>query len=208
MSIKEKFNNLDKREKLIIIAAFSITLFFLWDNFFYQPTYKKQLALQVKLNNAEQQKTDQQLSIINFENSSHTDPNLINTNKLISLKTQYNKLQELMIENNSNFVPPHLMGDALNDILNKNKQLTLVKLNTLPITTLLESQKNNPIYKHGLIMTFTGNYQDTFEYLKTLESLPWKLIWESIDFQVKDHPVAETTIKVYTLSFKENWIGV
>jgi MSHA biogenesis protein MshJ len=107
-------------------------------------------------------------------------------------------------------VPPQLMSVALSDILNQNNHLTLIKLDTLPVTTLLESKTSqaNPIYKHGLAITFAGSYLDTLNYLKALESLPWHFIWESIDFQVKNYPIAETTIKVYTLSFKEIWLGV
>jgi MSHA biogenesis protein MshJ len=102
------------------------------------------------------------------------------------------------------------MAVALSDILNRNNQLTLIKLDTLPITTLLKSKQPqlNPIYKHGLTITFSGSYLDTFNYLKALESMPWHFIWESIDYQVKDYPIAETTLRVHTLSFKESWLGV
>jgi hypothetical protein len=32
--------------------------------------------------------------------------------------------------------------------------------------------------------------------------------WDSIDYQVKNYPLAETTIRAYTLSFEESWLGV
>jgi len=107
-------------------------------------------------------------------------------------------------------VPPQLMAIALSDILNRNNQLSLIKLDTLPATALTESKQSQPntIYKHGLSITFSGSYLDTLNYLKALESLPWHFIWESIDYQVIDYPTAETTIRVYTLSFKESWLGV
>jgi len=207
--LQEKFASLTQREKIIVFFAVLAGIWAGWDNFFYQPIQKKQHDLQQKLNSLKQQITDQQLTIIKLENSPHTDPNLSNRNRLVELKAEYNRAQELVM-NDKSLVPPQLMATALSDILNQNKQLTLIKLDTLPVTTLLESKQlqSTPIYKHGLEITFSGSYLDTLNYLKALESLPWHFVWESIAYQVIHYPTAETTIKVYTLSFKESWLGI
>jgi MSHA biogenesis protein MshJ len=209
-NLQAKFEALTKREKIIVTGAVLIGLWVVWDNFFYQPIQKKQRTLQQELTNIRQQITEQQLALIKLENSPHVDPNLNNRNTLARLKTEYNRLHELKMQSGKNFVPPHLMAVALSDILNKNRHLTLIKLDTLPATTLLESKQpqQNPVYKHGLAITFSGSYLDTLNYLKALEALPWHFIWESIDYQVKEYPAAETTIRAYTLSFKESWLGV
>lgn len=209
-NLQEKFEALTQREKIIIIGAVVAGIWIGWDNFFFQPTQKKQQAFQKEITGLRQQIADQQLAAIKLETSSHSDPNLNNQNKLAELKAEYNRQQELMMQGNKNFVPPHLMAVALSDILNQNKQLALIKLDTLPVTTLLESKQpqTSPIYKHGLAITFSGSYLNTLNYLKALESLPWHFIWESIDYRVTDYPSAETTIKAYTLSFKETWLGV
>lgn len=208
-NLQEKFEALTQREKIIVVAAILIGLWVGWDSFFYQPIQKKQQALQQKLTDLNQQIATQQVTAIKLESSSHVDPNLNNRLKLDQLKAEHNRLKELMMHDKS-LVPPQLMATALSDILTQNNKLTLIKLDTLPVTTLLESKQpqTNPIYKHGLSITFSGSYLDTLNYLKALESLPWHFVWESIDYQVKDHPIAETTIRVYTLSFKESWLGV
>ncbi|WP_333877186.1 hypothetical protein [Methylobacter sp.] len=208
-NLQEKFEALTQREKIIVVVAILIGLWVGWDSFFYQPTQKKHQALLLQLTDLKQQLTAQQLATIKLENSSHTDPNLANRNKLVELKAEYNRLQELIMHDKS-LVPPQLMAVALSDILTKNNELTLIKLDTLPVTTLLESKQSqaNPIYKHGLTITFSGSYLNTLNYLKALESLPWRFVWESIDYQVKDYPTAETTLRAYTLSFKESWLGV
>ncbi len=193
----------------MIVAALA-GLWFGWDSLLYQPSQKKQQTFQQELNNLKLQISDQQIAAIRLEHSPHTDPNQNNQNQLAALKAEYNRLQKLMMNGDKSFVPPHLMAVALSDILNQNKQLTLTKLDTLPVTTLLKSKQTqlNPIYKHGLAITFSGTYLDTLNYLKALEALPWHFIWESIDYRVKDYPTAETTITAYTLSFKENWLGI
>ncbi len=209
-NLQEKFEALAKREKIMVTGTLLLVLAAAWDNFFYQPIQEKQLKLQKELASLKQQIADQQITLIKLGNSPTVDLNLDNRSKLIALKSEYNHLQEQMMQSGKNFAPPHLMAAALSDILNQNSRLTLIKLDTLPVTTLIESkpQQTNPIYKHGLVITFSGTYLDTLNYLKALESLPWHFIWESIDYQVKDYPVAETTIRAYTLSFKESWLGV
>jgi MSHA biogenesis protein MshJ len=208
-NLQEKFAALTQREKVIVVAAVLIGLWVGWDNFFYQPIQKKQQALQQKLSSLTQQITALQLAAIKLEGSSQIDPNLNNKLKLDQLKAEHSRLKELMMRD-KRLVPPQLMAVALSDILSQNDKLTLIKLDTLPVTTLLESKQpqSNPIYKHGLTITFSGSYLDTLNYLKALESLPWHFVWESIDYQVIDFPTAETTIRVYTLSFKESWLGV
>jgi len=208
-NLQEKFEALTNREKIILVFAVLAGIWFGWDYLFYQPNQKKHQALQQKLTSLKQQATDQQLALIKLENSRNIDPNLNNRNKLTALKAEHSRLQELMMHDKS-LVPPQLMAIALSDILNRNNQLSLIKLDTLPATALTESKQSQPntIYKHGLSITFSGSYLDTLNYLKALESLPWHFIWESIDYQVIDYPTAETTIRVYTLSFKESWLGV
>ena len=222
-NLQEKFVALSQREKIIVVAMAAVGFWFAWDTFFFQPLEKKQQTLQKELSSLKQQLTEQQLKAINLENSSHINPNQDNKNKLDKLKAESNHQQELIMQGDKSFVPPHLMASALNDILKQNKQLTLIKLETLPVTTLLDAKKpqdakqplllqqlplEHTMYQHGLTITFAGSYLDTLNYLKALEALSWRIVWESIDYQVKDYPIAETTIRVYTLSFKENWLAV
>lgn len=208
-SLVEKFEALSKREKIIVISAVILGLWSGWDSFFYQPTQKELKASLQELGSIKQQISSQQQMAAILENSPRLDPNLGNRNKLAELKAEHSRLQDLL-KHDKMLVPPQLMAEALSDILSQNNHLTLIKLDTLPVSPLLESKlpQQNPIYKHGLSITFSGSYLDTLNYLKALESLPWHFIWESIDFQVTNYPIAVTTVKVYTLSFKEIWLGI
>lgn len=209
--LQEKFFTLSSREQIIVVAAALVSLWVGWDNFFYQPLSKNKQTLQKELTRINQQITEQQITAIKLESGVHIDPNLSNKNKLLELQSEYHHLQEQMMrQGDKNLAPPHLMAVALGDILSQNKHLTLIKLDTLPVTTLLKSKQAqlNPIYKHGLAITFSGGYLDTLNYLKALESLSWHFLWESVNYQVTEHPTAETTIKVYTLSFKESWLDI
>jgi MSHA biogenesis protein MshJ len=124
------------------------------------------------------------------------------------LKIQYSQLENQLNKEDKKFVPPKLMAKLLGDMLNQAPELSLIKLETLPMIQLTQEKNTFPVYKHGLSITFTGNYFSTLHYLKSLESLPWHFYWETIDYQVKDHPEALTSFTIYTLSFEETWLGV
>lgn len=137
------------------------------------------------------------------------DPNKTNRQLLKQAKDELSQLKQQLKISDKKFVPPYLMASVLQDILQKNSGLKLVQLETLPVTSLLDSEQvKSVIFRHGLSLTLTGNYFNTLNYLKALEALPWRFNWESINYKVKQYPIAETTIQVYTLSFEENWIGL
>jgi MSHA biogenesis protein MshJ len=207
--LREIFNSLTPKEQIYVTSALLVALWAGWDHLFYQPVTLKQTLLKQQLTNLNTQIASQQQVAAQLENSGNTDPNVDNQNKLNELKAQYSRLQEQIMLGNKKFVPPRLMAKALSDMLKQNQQLALIKLESLPPTTLLASkQQHQPIYKHGLVITFTGNYIDTVKYLKALEALPWAFIWDSMDYQVKSYPLAVCTLHVYTLSFEEGWLGV
>lgn len=208
-NLQERFQSLTLRERFIVVVAFLAALWGSWDHFFYQPVALKKMSLNQELVGINKQIKNQQEIATQLEAVSNIDPNADNQKKLNKLKVQYGHLQDRVMRDNKKFVSPSLMAKALNDMLKQNQALTLIKLTTLPVTTLLaEKQQNFPIYKHGLVMTFTGKYIDTLNYLKALENLPWAIIWESFDYQVKEYPMAEITIQIVTLSFEKDWLGV
>lgn len=207
--IQERFESLTTREKVIVAATLLVALWSGWDSIFYQSVALKQKSLKQQLLSLNSQIDSQRQTATLLENSGDIDPNAQNQKKLAELKAQYSRLQEQVMLGNKKFVPPQLMAKALSDMLKQNQQLTLIKLESLPPTTLLAAkQQHQPIYKHGLLITFTGNYSDTVNYLEALEALPWAIVWDSLDYQVKIYPMAEITIRAVTLSFEKGWLGV
>ena len=207
--LRERFLELTHREKIIVIATGIVCLWGAWDRLFWSPLKQQQNQLDQELSNLTQQLSAQQQTAIKLEAGIKVDPNQINKNKLAELDSALIRLQKQISQAGEKFVPPRLMTQALNDILIRNKQLTLLKLDTLPVTTLRQAENQYiPVYIHGLTLTFSGNYLNTLNYLKDLEALSWRINWDSINYQVKNYPIAETTIRAYTLSFEESWLGV
>jgi MSHA biogenesis protein MshJ len=207
--VQERFESLTKREKIIVVSASMAIIWSLWDSVFYQPTAAKQKLLKQELISLNSEIATQRQTAALFESTGNANPNIDNQKKLAELKNQYSRLQEQVMLGDKKFVPPQLMAGALSDILKQDHHLALIKMESLPPETLLpEKQQHQPIYKHGLVITFAGNYSDTVNYLEKLEALPWAIVWEGLDYQVKNYPMAEITIHAVTLSFEKGWLGV
>lgn len=207
--LQVRYESLTTREKIIVVSTLLVAFWALWDSVLYQPFAAKQKLLQQQLLNLNTEITSKQKIANALESSGISDPNIANQNKLDALKVQYSHLQEQVMLGSKKFVPPQLMAKALSDMLKQNHQLKLIKLESLPPTTLLAAkQQHQPIYQHGLEITFSGTYAETINYLEALEALPWAIVWDSLDYRVKNHPMAEITIRVVTLSFDKGWLGV
>lgn len=204
-----RFNSLTDREQLIFLGTILIVVWSLWDNYIYQPLLAEQKQVETKLTDINNQLSIYQQTAIDIETIGKLDPNLENKNKLKQVTAQLELLKSQLGVGEKEFVSAHKMAELLTDMLKQKNGLTLIKLETLPVTTLSESdQQQSWVYRHGLSLTLSGNFNDTVNYLKSLESLPWRFSWDKVDYQVTEYPIAETTLRLYTLSFEENWLGL
>jgi len=208
-TLLDRFNGLSDREKIIVICTLLIAIWGAWDKLVYLPFSTEQKKLATELSNIEMQLSAQQQAAQQIEALGKIDPNQAKKNTLSNIKIELTKLRKQLDIGEKRFVPANLMAQVLHDLLKKNHGLQLINLETLPVSPFTESSSQKSwVYRHGLSITLSGNYFNTLNYLKSLESLPWRFNWDSIDYKVKEYPVAETTLKVYTLSFEENWLGL
>jgi MSHA biogenesis protein MshJ len=201
-NLPKKYAALTPREQRLIVATLLMGLSAGWYTLFYDPVMQEQTELRQQLIDMETQLAIQQQTAIQLEIRHAHDPDLSTKNQLLELQAQFQRLQEQVQSLNKQFVPPALMAKALSDLLKQNSQLTLIKLETLPV------KQQQLIYQHGLVLHFSGSYLATLNYLKSLEAMPWNFIWDSIDYQVKDYPMAEITLRVHTLSLEKSWLNV
>ena len=115
-------------------------------------------------------------------------------------------------------VPPNRMVKVLEDMLNRDSHVRLVKLRTLPVAALVEpmdggavksaAASKNVVYKHGIELTVEGSYLDLLEYQSRLEQLRWRMFFARTSVNSVDYPKVLMTITLYTLSLDEAWLIV
>jgi MSHA biogenesis protein MshJ len=205
----QRFLLLSQREKLMVSSAFLLILWGIWDNLVYQPLLKNNQLLETEIVNLRTQHNANLEIAKQIENQGQINPNAITREQLTHLQASVNSLKAQLGMGEKKFVPSQLMANALSDILKQNSALRLIKLETLPVSGF-GNQDQQPawLFRHGMVITLQGDYFGVLNYLKTLEALPWRIHWDSIDYSVKDYPLAETRLQVYTLSFDQDWLGV
>lgn len=205
----QRFASLTVREQRMVVGTVLIMLWGGWDNFYYEPALKEQQQLENQIKQLNQQISALQAVTTELETTPVIDPNNQNRQSLSALELSINRLKNQLGAGEKRFVPAQLMASALRDMLKQHGDLQLTKLETLP-PTAFGSSDNEPvwIYRHSMVITLQGDYFSTLNYLKSLEALPWRIHWDTIDYQVKDYPQAETRIQIYTLSFEQDWLRV
>lgn len=208
-TFRQRFAMLSQREKLMVVGTGLLILWAGWDNLFYQALQKDNRDIRAETASLQSQLLANQQIAKQLEDINRNDPNAKNRQQLAHLRQSVNSLKQQISLGEKKFVPSHQMAGALRDMLKQHGNLKLVKLETLPVTPFgISEQQPAWVYRHAIAMTLQGDYFSTLNYLKALENLPWRIHWDSIAYQVKDYPMAETRIQVYTLSFEEDWLGV
>ena len=210
---------LSLRERAAILLAIIVAIFVLWHEVMLSPLDKSATALQIKVKkqtkDLERVRAQQKLIL----QRASVDPDAETRSDIDALKTAMTALDKRLREMTVNLVEPARMAQVLEDVLTRNTDLKLVRVEVLEPRPLNEPAKgdkadsdtNNKlpdVYKHALQIEFEGSYLSTLEYMRQIEGLSQQFYWGSINFVVDQFPTARITITVNTLSLSEEWIGV
>lgn len=201
-----RFNALSVREKLMSTGTIVLIVWAAWDNLLYQPLNTQVVSLKTEIAALESNLSSQRLVADQLKHVDRINPE---QERLNQLQTSVDRLKQRLDAGEKKFVPAQLMAAALRDMLQQHGNLKLVKLETLPAAPFGNDEKQTAwVYRHTLELTVQGDFFSTLDYLKALETLPWRVHWDSINYRVDQYPMAETRIQVYTLSFEKDWLGV
>jgi MSHA biogenesis protein MshJ len=131
------------------------------------------------------------------------------------LRERFRRLQQRLEEVDAeihargrDFVAPAQMPGLLRDILAAHGGLTLQRLESTGARRMGPPGAEAPVFKHGLVLEFSGDYMSTLRYLEALEQLPWRFLWEQLEYTLEQHPRARVRLRLATMSGHEDWIGV
>jgi MSHA biogenesis protein MshJ len=207
-NLNRRFNALSLREQRLVAGTVIALVWAAWDSLLHQPQVQEKQRLEQDISRI-QQLASSQLALSNaLANSANQDPNKQNRELLASLQQSVEQMKRQLASGEKRLVPSLQMADALRDMLKQQANVKLINLETLAPKPFGSDTERPWIYRHTLSLTLQGDFFGTLNYLKALESLPWHIQWDSIDYTVKNYPLAETTIQVYTLSFEQDWLGV
>lgn len=208
------------RERGLILFAIIFSIFLLWEKILLDPlaAQAEQLKVEVKKQNKTlAQVREQQVQTLTRAGS---DPDAKTLKDIASLQVAMQSLNERLQQMTVNLIEPAKMAGVLEDVLTRETDLKLIRVEALPPKPLGNSESSDEgddkriksalpgVYQHTLQIEFQGSYLSTLDYMQELEKLSQQFYWGSVDFTIKEHPKAHVIITIKTLSLNEAWIGV
>ena len=237
MSIKEliedrcnRFAAISLRERAMIAVAVVVGIALLGFTLFVEP---EQIKLKKVRGSVEQKRSEvKKLNTqwVAFQEQLKQNPDAQAGAELEALRLKLRQSSENLQKASNALVSPAEMNGVLESILAGQKGLRLLSLRTLPPAPFMETpSKETPskptegvktpekaiekakgfdIYRHGVELKLTGNYSALTAYLQQLEAQKRRLLWDEVRLKVLEHPKAELTLTVYTLSVDEAWLSL
>ena len=203
----ERIDNLELRERILLLAAVVVVMFLLVDTLILQPTLKAQQVAKQQIVDAEVKlnRLRQGAQLLSYQSDS--DLTLSRQQTRDELASKLAELDDRIISQLGALVEPAQAAQVLEQLLSSHPGLKLTTLNATaePLEDLeIEQQSEAPgLARYQLDMVVQGGYMDLLNYLQSLENMPWKFFWQQVDFQATEHPHAETRLQLYTLGAQD-----
>lgn len=215
-----KVDDLALRERVLIFSAAAFLLVTLGNTLFLDPLLVQQKKLSAQVVQQQEKMKEIQAQIEALLDAKKGDAVSPERQRLSLLRQQIAEGDAYLQSSRERLVQPEKMAGLLEQVLNRNGQLQLVSLQTMAVTPLIEQgeeeasapqatagmQSDRQVFKHGVQITVRGSYLDLLQYLTALEKLPVQMFWGMAKMNVLQHPVAELTLTIYTLSLDKTWL--
>lgn len=160
------------------------------------------------ISNAINLKNSQQIEIDNIKMNAQKNPNVKKQKEIDRLVLQSVRVEREIESYTSAFVDARQMGQLLASIMDRYSGLELKQVQNSPFVPVEIPGIAEPwLYRHDLFLEMEGSYLDVMDYVRHVEGLPRKIQWQSLNFEVEEHPRGLLQVEVFTLSTSEEWIG-
>ncbi|MDE2117584.1 MAG: agglutinin biogenesis protein [Betaproteobacteria bacterium] len=220
----EKIDGMSLRERVLIFAAAAFMLIALIQVLFLDALLAEQKRLSTQVVQQQEKMKEIQALIEASLQARKDDAASPLRQRLSQTRKQLADGDAYLQSRRDRLVQPEKMADLLEQMLNKNGQLQLINLQTLPVAPLVEktfkpegagagpasavAEQDRQVFRHGVQITVRGSYLDLLQYLTALEQLPTKMFWGMSRMNVVQYPAAELTLTLYTLSLEKTWLQI
>lgn len=220
--LAEKIDGMSLRERGLIFSAAAFMLVALTKVLFLDPLLAEQKKLSTQAVQQQEKMKEIHARIEALFQARRDDATSPLRQRLSQVRQRLAEGDIYLQTSRDRLVQPEKMADLLEQVLNKNGQLQLVNMQTLPVTPLIEraakpegaapanaaAEPDKQVFKHGVQITVRGSYLDLLQYLTALEQMPTKMFWGMSKMKVGQHPEAELTLTLYTLSLNKTWLQI
>lgn len=210
-----RFSALRPRERALIALAIVMVILFGGYSLWIEPArlQEKQLQNRLAQQREEQGRLAEQATALAAREG---DPDAANRAALQRLQKELALTEQEIAGYGNTLIAPDQMPALLQKLLARHRGLQLLSMKTLPPRPLVEGTARpegaaaveGNLYQHGIEIKLAGGYQDLLAYVAELDASPQRLLRDRISLAVRQYPVSELTLTVYTLSLDPRWLVV
>lgn len=218
----QRFDAHTARERVLLAAAAVGGVVLLGNLLFIDPVLgrSRQLQRQTEQQRQEGQTLAAQMGALKAQ--LQVDPDAGKKAEVARLRSDLAAVEAELKALEGDFVPPERMNALLDQLLANQPRLRLLSLKSLPpenlaapsatkapgeaVASLVEAPLG--LYKHGVELRLEGGYADLHAWLAQVEASTQKLLWGDVRFSVVEHPRAQLSLTVYTLSTDKRWLAI
>jgi len=199
----DRVDNLELRERVLLMAAGIAAMFLLVDTLWLQPALKAQQRTEQRIADLEIKLNSLQQNARLLAYKTDADPLESRRETRDQLRDELAELDAGILDQLGALVEPAQAARVLEQLLSQHSGLSLVNLSasTEPLADMVTgtSATARGLARYQVDMAVRGGYLDVLKYLNNLENLPWKFFWQRVNFQSTEYPDAETRLQLYTL---------
>lgn len=201
------------RERGILLAALLCSATALWSLFWMDPAVARRADIDTRIGNARGGLGEVARQKDEIMARHAYDPNHAHRARKASLEEQIAKSEARIREYTAGMTRPDEMTRLLEGMLRESRGLEVVRVENLgaePLWTESEAASDRQtagVFKHAFEIELRGPYLRALEAMRSLEALDAHFFWEGLEYRVIEHPDGIATIRTFTLSTDEDWIG-
>lgn len=191
-------------ERRLLIVAVVAGLWFVMDTLWITPGYKQLTLTLARKNQAQaavealQDKQRQQVLEMARAQASVKDELQQTRERIRQQEEAFEKARQVL-------VPAREMRSLLEGLLAEQRSLRLQSIKTLPREEIQLPHVDGAgdaslLYRHGLEINVVGGFHDILNWLRSVESMPRKVLWDDLTMKADDQAVLSLTLRVHTLS--------
>ena len=232
----QRFLAITVREQLLILITGVIAVVFIIHSLFIDKNQQRIGVLDKDIKRIKTTLASKQQTIAIFEQALAEDPNEKINRTIQEFERNLKQVDIALLTLTSDLIDPIQMRMALTELLALQKGVKLLSFDVISAEPLALPASNNntdattnalkskepkdtvlavepapdtlKLYKHGLRIKLSGRYFQLRDYLRQLEQMRYRFFWQRFDYQLAEYPISEVEIELYSLSTKQEFIGV
>jgi len=223
-----RVDRMSLRERVSIFAVLAVFIAALADTTLIDPEWARQKQLSRQLAQRQGDLSALQAQMQRLAAIRQSSPERENQERLARVRREIAETESKIVDQQRRFTRPEQMRSVLEEMLGRNRRVSLLDLKTLPSGPMARPGEatakpaadgakaasgtaplaERPVYKHGMELTVSRTYFDLLAYVSDLERLPTQLYWGGAELDASRYPMLKMRLVIFTLSLDKAWMSV